>query len=39
MAVASDTLAAQARTQSGVWLAIALCAGGGMCSATVAQRL
>jgi hypothetical protein len=38
MAVASDALAAQARTQSGVGLAIALCAGG-MCSATVAQRL
>jgi hypothetical protein len=38
MAVASDTSAAQARTQSGVWLAIALCASG-MCSATVAQRL
>jgi hypothetical protein len=31
-------LAAQARTHSGVWLAIALCAGG-MCSAAVAQRL
>jgi hypothetical protein len=38
MAVASGASAARAGAQSGVWLAIALCAGG-MCSATVAQRL